>query len=60
MAIRELDKTYQLDPDADIPRLKAKYLVSAGLYDQAIETLRHADLCAGFLLCGICWSTIGP
>ena len=44
MAIRELDKTYQFDPDAEIPRLKAKYLASAGLYDQAIAALRDTDV----------------
>ncbi|HKU17790.1 MAG TPA: hypothetical protein VJP80_00805 [Candidatus Saccharimonadales bacterium] len=43
MAIEELAQTYQKDPDAEIPRLQAKYLVSAGLYDQAIATLRNAD-----------------
>ncbi len=43
MAIRELDKTYQFDPDAEIPRLEAKYLASAGLYDQAIAALRDTD-----------------
>jgi tetratricopeptide (TPR) repeat protein len=43
MAIQELDATYRYDPDANIPRLKAKYLVSAGLYDQAIDTLRDTD-----------------
>jgi hypothetical protein len=43
MAVGELDKTYALDPDAEIPRLQAKYLASAGLYDQAIGKLEHAD-----------------
>ena len=43
MAIRELDATYQDDPDANIPRLKAKYLASAGLYDQAITALHDTD-----------------
>lgn len=43
MAISELDATYRHDPDAEIPRLKAKYLVSAGLYDQAIDALRDTD-----------------
>jgi len=42
-AIHELDATYRNDPDAEIPRLKAKYLVSAGLYDQAIDALRNTD-----------------
>ena len=43
MAIHELKLTYQNDPDANIPRLQAKYLVSAHLYDQAIGVLRSAD-----------------
>lgn len=43
MAIHELDATYQNDPNANIPRLKAKYLASAGLYDQAIDALRNTD-----------------
>lgn len=43
LAIEELNKAYAADPDADIPRLQAKYLVSAGLYDQAIAVLDHAD-----------------
>lgn len=43
MAIHELGITYQSDPDANIPRLQAKYLVSAHLYDQAIEVLRNTD-----------------
>jgi hypothetical protein len=43
MAIRELELTYQNDPDANIPRLQAKYLVSAHLYDQAIDVLRNAN-----------------
>lgn len=43
MAIHELKATYQNDPDANIPRLEAKYLVSAGLYDQAIDILRSTD-----------------
>lgn len=43
MAIQELDATYRDDPDANIPRLKAKYLISAGLYDQAIAALRDTD-----------------
>ncbi len=43
MAVSELDATYQADPDADIPRLQAKYLVSAGLHTQAIDVLRHTD-----------------
>jgi hypothetical protein len=42
-AIRQLDAAYEKDPDAEIPRLQAKYLASAGLYDQAIATLQHAD-----------------
>ncbi len=43
MAIHELKMANRTDPNAEIPRLEAKYLVSAGLYDQAIATLRHAD-----------------
>ncbi|RAP59376.1 hypothetical protein [Oleiagrimonas sp. MCCC 1A03011] len=43
MAIHELDLTYKADPDAEIPRLQAKYLISAGLYDQAIATLRDTN-----------------
>lgn len=43
MAIHELDLAYRSDPDANIPRLEANYLSSAGLYDQAIEVLRSTD-----------------
>lgn len=43
MAIHELQLTYKADPDANIPRMEAKYLVSAGLYDQAIAVLRNTD-----------------
>ncbi|RUL76760.1 hypothetical protein [Dyella choica] len=43
MTIQELDETYRNDPDAEIPRLRAKYLASASLYGQAISTLRSAD-----------------
>ena len=43
MTIKELDETYRNDPDAEVPRLQAKYLASAGLYDQAIDVLRRAD-----------------
>jgi hypothetical protein len=43
MAIQELEAAYESDPDAEIPRLEAKYLISAGLYDQAIDTLRNTD-----------------
>ncbi|ULU25057.1 hypothetical protein [Dyella terrae] len=43
MAISELDAVYQADPDANIPRLQAKYLVSAGLRAQAIDVLRDTD-----------------
>ena len=42
-AIHELDEVYRKDPDAEVPRLQAKYLVSAKLYDQAIRVLRQAD-----------------
>lgn len=44
MAISELDTVYRVDPDADIPRLQAKYLVSAGLRAQAIEVLDNTDI----------------
>lgn len=43
MTIKELDETYRNDPDAEVPRLQAKYLASAGLYAQAIDILRRAD-----------------
>jgi hypothetical protein len=43
LAIGELQAAYLRDPDAEIPRLEAKYLASAGLYAQAIETLQHTD-----------------
>ena len=43
MAIHELKQAYQVDPDANIPRLEAKYLISAGLYDQAIDVLEHTN-----------------
>lgn len=43
MAIQELKATYKHDPDANIPRLEARYLVSADLYDQAIAALRGTD-----------------
>jgi hypothetical protein len=43
IAIRELDMANEADPTAEIPRLEASYLASAGLYDQAIDTLRRAD-----------------
>jgi len=43
VAVEELDKTYALDPDAEVPRLQAKYLASAGLYEQAIGKLEQAD-----------------
>jgi protein O-mannosyl-transferase len=43
MAIHELDEAYKVDPDAEIPRLQANYLVSAGLYDQAIAILRQTN-----------------
>lgn len=43
MAIEELDRTYAKDPDPEIPRLQAKYLASAGLYDQAIAKLEQVD-----------------
>lgn len=43
LAITELQAAYGRDPDAEIPRLEAKYLVSAKLYGQAIDVLEHAD-----------------
>lgn len=43
MTLGELDATFRIDPDSNIPRLKAKYLVSAGLYDQAIAVLQSVD-----------------
>lgn len=42
-AIRQLDLTEQSDPDPELPRLKAQYLASAGLYDAAIQVLQNAD-----------------
>lgn len=42
-AIHELDAAYATDPDAEIPRLQAKYLLSAKLYDQAVQTLQTTD-----------------
>lgn len=43
MAIRELDATNRADPDANIPRLQAKYLADAGLRNQAIGVLQNTD-----------------
>ncbi|UGB46565.1 hypothetical protein LQ772_04510 [Frateuria edaphi] len=43
LAVEELDRTYAADPDSEVPRLQAKYLASAGLYDQAIDKLEHTD-----------------
>jgi hypothetical protein len=43
MAISELDAVYRVDPDANIPRLQAQYLASAGLRAQAIGVLRNTD-----------------
>lgn len=42
-AIAQLKATYGNDPDAEIPRLEAKYLASAGLYREAIQALQQAD-----------------
>lgn len=42
-AVRELNDANAADPNAEIPRLQAKYLASAGLYDQAIATLKQAN-----------------
>jgi len=41
--IAQLRAAYRNDPDAEIPRLEAKYLASAGLYQEAIHVLRQAD-----------------
>lgn len=41
--VQQLQATYRNDPDAEIPRLEAKYLASAGLYDEAIKTLLDTD-----------------
>lgn len=41
--VEQLQATYRNDPDAEIPRLEAKYLASAGLYDEAIKALRDAN-----------------
>jgi len=41
--ITQLRAAYRNDPDAEIPRLEAKYLASAGLYQEAIQALQHAD-----------------
>ena len=43
MAIKELDEVRKVDPDPEIPRLQAKYLASAGLFDAAIRTLTSVD-----------------
>ncbi|KFN43121.1 hypothetical protein [Arenimonas oryziterrae] len=42
-ALKELDEVAKYDPDPEIPRLKAKYLVEAGVPEMAIETLRDYD-----------------
>lgn len=42
-AIKQLDAAYAEDPNAEIPRLQAKYLASAGLYEQAIKVLRNTN-----------------
>lgn len=41
--ITQLQATYRNDPDANIPRLEAKYLASAGLYQDAIKVLETTD-----------------
>lgn len=41
--IRELDATAKADPDPEIVRLKAKYLVDAGRVDLAVEALSQYD-----------------
>lgn len=43
LAVEELDRTDAKDPSPEVPRLQAKYLASAGLYDQAIDKLEHAN-----------------
>lgn len=43
VAIGELDKVAEVDPDPEIARLQAKYLASAGLYSQAVEVLHNTD-----------------
>lgn len=40
-ALEELDITFGYNPDPELPRLQAKYLMSAGLYDQAVARLKH-------------------
>lgn len=42
-AIHELDAAYAGDPNAEIPRMQAKYLLSAKLYDQAVQILQTTD-----------------
>ncbi len=42
-ALSELDLVASHDPDPEIPRLKAKYLMDAGLADAAIDVLEHYD-----------------
>jgi hypothetical protein len=42
-AITGLQAAYRRDPDADIPRVEAKYLASAGLYGEAITVLQTTD-----------------
>lgn len=43
IALAELQQTAAIDPDPEIVRLQAKYLADAGLYQQAIQTLRNYD-----------------
>lgn len=42
-AVSQLQATYRNDPNANIPRLQAKYLASAGLYKQAIDVLQSTN-----------------
>lgn len=41
--IHELGEAYRFDPDANLPRLQAQYLASAGLFDDAIRILQNTD-----------------
>jgi protein O-mannosyl-transferase len=41
LAIRELDETARFENDPEIARLQASYLADAGLFDNALETLRR-------------------
>lgn len=41
--ITQLQAADRNDPNAELPRLQARYLASAGLYAEAIKTLQDAD-----------------